>query len=209
VARSGASVTLERADLAFGPLYLCAGTTAGDLCDTARIEWLGSVVVNALAPSPERAGNLTGVTGAVRSWMYDLGISSQLSRSEPFVLDAAAALGDTSLLLRGRADIAGVEMSFDASVRIEQADDTELGVPVVRKSTSETFRHEVSGHEQGLTVRFDPATWVHGLDFGSYCGPAGDCPEHVTLEPDTEAFRSLRNALVSAGRPVFEWEPAR
>jgi hypothetical protein len=208
-ARGGVPVTLERADLAFGPLYLCAGATAGDLCDTARVEWLGTVVVNALEPNPTGAGDLTGVTGTVRSWMYDLGISSQLTRSEPFVLDAARELGDTSLLIAGRADVGGVEMSFDASVRVAQTDDTELGVPVVRKSTTESFRHEVTRDEAGLTLRFDPAAWVQGVDFASFCGPDGECFDHVTLGPDTEAFRSLRNALVSGGRPSFEWRLAR
>ena len=47
-------VTLTRADLAFGPLYLCAGTQAGELCETARLEWLDSVVVDAL----DEAGHL-------------------------------------------------------------------------------------------------------------------------------------------------------
>src|SRR5690606_17259403 len=58
-------VLVDRADLAFGPLYLCAGATAGELCDTARLEWLDSVVVDTTSPEPMQVGELTGVTGHV------------------------------------------------------------------------------------------------------------------------------------------------
>ncbi|MGB0680553.1 MAG: hypothetical protein ACPGUV_12905, partial [Polyangiales bacterium] len=33
LAKGGVPITIDRADLAFGPLYLCAGVSAGDLCD--------------------------------------------------------------------------------------------------------------------------------------------------------------------------------
>jgi hypothetical protein len=202
----GVTISLDRADLAFGPLYLCAGATAGDLCDTARLEWLGSTIVQAASAEPVRAGRLEGVTGTVRSWMYDLGISSQLTQSErPFVLDAARELGDASLVVSGRASVGGVDVAFSSSVRVEQTDDTELGVPVVRKSTSETFRHEVTGAEAGLTVRFDPTGWLKDIDFRTYCVPEGKCPAELVIEPDSEAFRGLKNAVVSSTRPSFEW----
>ena len=161
-------VTIDRADLAFGPLYLCAGATAGDLCDTARLEWLDSIVVDTKRSAPTLAGELTGVTGEVRSWMYDLGLSSQLTRKEPFVLRAASDLGGASLVLEGRAVVDGIYLRFATSVPIQQTDDTELGVPVIRKSTSEAFSRDVGSNESGLVVRFDPAAWVRGIDFRSY-----------------------------------------
>jgi hypothetical protein len=239
-------ITMDRADLAFGPLYLCAGASAGDLCDTAQLEWLETVVVDTLAAEPAAAGELEGITGPVQSWMYDLGISSQLTRSTPFILAAAGELGGASLILEGRATVAGIELPFSASVSIQQTDDTELGVPVVRKSTSESFFRDVGEGELGLVVRFDPAAWVRRIDFRPYatadaCAPSGPavacdgtlertceaeaelsrrdcselgqvcvpgqgCAERLTIESDAEAFRSLRNALVSGARPAFEWD---
>lgn len=239
-------VTLDRADLAFGPLYLCAGASAGDLCDTARLEWLGTVVVDTVASEPASVGELVGITGQVQSWMYDLGISSQLTRSTPFILAAASELGGASFVLEGRAVVGGIELPFSASVPIQQTDDTELGVPVVRKSTSESFFREVGDDELGLVVRFDPGAWVRRIDFRPYvtadaCAPAGPaiacdgaveqtcedqaelsrrdcgalglvclpgqgCAEELRIDGDTEAFRSLRNELVSGGRPSFEWD---
>jgi hypothetical protein len=238
-------VTIERADLAFGPFYLCAGVTAGDLCDTARLEWLDAVVVDTTVAMPTLAGELSGITGEVRSWMYDLGISSQLTRQEPFVLKAAKELGSVSFVLEGRANIDGIEVPFSASVPIQQTDDTELGVPVVRKSTSESFFRDITPTESGLVVRFDPAAWVRGMDFRPYmtreqcsalgadlvcdgaiertcdgelelstrdcdqrnqvCLPREGCTNRLTIAKDSEAYRSLRNALLSGARPSMEW----
>ena len=246
VALGDVPLTIDRADLAFGPLYLCAGFTAGDLCDTARLEWLETVVVDTTLADPVLAGNMSGTTGPVGSWMYDLGISSQLTRTDPFVLDAAKALGDTSLVLEGRAQVDGVEIPFTASVPIAQTEDTELGVPVVRKSTSESFFRDVSATQSALLIRFDFASWVKGIDFRSYvaeenctddgpaivcdggverscengvelsnrecgelgqvCVPQEGCADQLTIKKDSEAYRTLRNALLIDGRASFNWD---
>jgi len=58
-------VRITRADLAFGPLYLCAGNTAGDLCDTARLEWLDTAVVDTTSVTPRTASSM--LPGACRS----------------------------------------------------------------------------------------------------------------------------------------------
>jgi hypothetical protein len=170
-------VALDRADLAFGPLYFCAGKTAGDLCETARVEWLGSSVVDALDPQPVRVGELSGLTGSVRSWMYDLGISSQLTEREPVVLTAAKKLGGFSFVVSGRAFVEAFEMPFRAQVRVGQSESTELGVPVVR-SGSEGLAHELGETEKGLLVRFDPRPWLQSVDFRAFverasCSPGG------------------------------------
>lgn len=246
VAASNVLVSIDRADMAFGPLYLCAGTTAGDLCETARLEWLETVVIDTTTSVPTLAGELSGVTGTVLSWMYDLGISSQLTRSEPYVLEAARTLGDTSFVLEGRAMVDGIEVPFTASVPIQQTEDTELGVPVVRKSNSESFFRDVQSGESGLLVRFDPKAWVSGIDFTPYvgretctdegpttvcdgaleracdgaierstrdCAALGEvcvatqgCVRRLVIQEQTEAFRVLRNSLLSGERPSFNWD---
>jgi hypothetical protein len=202
--------------------------------------------VNTLASEPTTAGELVGITGPVQSWMYDLGISSQLTRSTPFILAAASELGGASFVLEGRAAVGGLELPFSASVPLQQTDDTELGVPVVRKSTSDSFFRDVGDDESGLVVRFDPGAWVRRIDLrpyvtadacvpagpaiacdeavertcadgaelsrrdcselGQVCVPSQGCRERLTIEGDTEAFRSLRNELVSGARPTFEWD---
>ena len=158
-------IWIDRAELAFGPLYLCAGASAGDLCETARAEWLGSVVIDATDGTPKEAGQIKGVTGPVRSWMYDLGLSSQLTQESPFVSDAAQKLGGASLVIEGRADVDGDSLPFRIDVSVQQNTGTEQGIPVIRKSASERFFHDIAVGEEGLLVKFDPKMWVSGLDF--------------------------------------------
>jgi hypothetical protein len=211
-ARGGVTLTLTRAELAFGALYLCAGVSAGDLCESARLEWLDSAVIDTLDPTPQTLGTLTGVSGSVRSWMYDLGLSSQLTAEEPFVLEASKELGGYSFILEGVAELDGARASFSARVKIQQSDDTELGVPVIRKSSAERFEHEVDAEESGLLLKFDPRPWLSGLDLNSYL--SGVACEEVPCEPSeltfeitspSEAHRALRIALLTRGRPTFTW----
>jgi hypothetical protein len=202
-------VVLERADLAFGPLYLCAGARAGRLCETARLEWLGSAVVPATNPEPRRAGNLTGVSGQVRSFMYDLGITSLLTTTDPLVLPAAEELGGASLVVEGSADVDGVALPFHAEIRVAQESETEIGVPVVLGTTSEIFGHRVTAQEPGLFVEFDPRAWLQSVDFRALAQSAPCAPSSTVgpceIGPETQAARALHNAVVSGDRPRFEW----
>ena len=168
LAQNDTKILLDRADLAFGPLYLCAGVNAGDLCDVARLEWLDSAVINTLDDQVQQVGDLRGVTGQVLSWMYDLGISSQLTRDDPFILAAAEELGDQSMVLEGRAVVDEFEIPFTASLSLKQSDDTELGVTIIRKSLSDRFNKDVTLDDQNLTIQFNPADWVKNLDFNTY-----------------------------------------
>lgn len=238
-------ITLERADLAFGPLYLCAGVNAGDLCDVARLEWPDSVVINTLNSQAQEVGELQGVTGLVLSWMYDLGISSQLTRNEPFILSAAQELDGYSLVIEGKALVSDIELPFTVSMGLKQSDDTELGVPIIRKSLSDPFQKEVNLNDQNLTIQFDPSTWMQKLDFSQYikhencsegslellcngtqelhcahgekisernCSDLGQvciseqgCVDQLIIKENSEAYRSIRNSVISGIRPKFTW----
>ena len=212
VAVGDVMLTIDRAELAFGPLYLCAGAQAGELCDTARLEWLGSVRIDLTVAEPKRAGTLSGTTGRVRSFMYDLGISSQLTENEPFVLDAAQALGGASLVMEGYASYDGSDVPFIVAVVVQQGADVERGVPVVRKGTGDSFNHDVTDADPGLWVRFDASAWLARLDLRSelaksVCVTEGDCSEPLRLAPDGMAYRGLHNAVVSGRRPELSWKP--
>lgn len=176
-----AQIELDRAELAFGPLYICAGAQAGELCETARLEWLEAVGIDALDPTAHEVGELTGLEGSVRSWMFDLGMVSLLTQQQPLILPAAQQLGDSSLRLAGRASVSGVTIPFTAAVVVQQEEQTEIGVPVVRKSSSEVFEHEVMAGEPGLLVRFDARTWVSEIDFAALLEDASCTPEGPPL----------------------------
>ena len=162
---NGWTIELNEAELAFGPLYLCSGYQAGSLCQTARMEWLESAVINTLDPEPHDAGLLDGVTGPVRSWMYDLGITSLLTQQRPEVLFAAEALGGNSVRIEGVARKGPHAIPFPNEIPIQQEEATQIGVSVVRKSGSDRFEHDVRGDEVALTVRFNPGPWVRDIDF--------------------------------------------
>lgn len=212
-AAGGVQISVESARLAFGPLYLCSGLQAGELCETARLEWLDSAIIDLTDPTPRPAGALTGATGTVRSWMYDLGISSQLSRDEPFVSGAAQRLGNVSLALEGRASGGGSELRFRADVVVQQGSETEQGVPVVRKATSDRFAHDVTGDERGLWLRFDAEPWIGGIDLrpqleaAAACAAPEACATPLRLEADSQAYLSLHNAMISGNRAEFSWQP--
>jgi hypothetical protein len=179
---AGAQIELDRAELAFGPIYLCAGTQAGELCETARLEWLDAVAFDVTDPTAVEVGPLRGREGAVRSWMFDLGVVSLLTQEDPLILPAAEQLGDASLQLEGRAVVDGVEIPFSVALLLQPEEGTELGVPMIRKSSNETFEHEVDATEPGLLIRFDAAPWVTQINFAGLledasCAPAG--PELV------------------------------
>jgi hypothetical protein len=203
---AGWEVQLTRADLAFGPLYLCAGEQAGELCDVASAEWLDSVVVNVLGTKPKAAGRLSGTTGEVRSFMYDLGISSVFTQQQPLVLSAAESLEGHSVVVEGAASQGEATFRFILPVVIAQGAETEVNVPVVRKSLSESFEHTLVEGEQ-LRLKFDASEWLRDVDFQAiyveYCVSA--CDEPILLPADSQAARALRNALLVRNRPVFEW----
>ncbi len=204
----GWQVALERVDVAFGPLYICGGRRAGHLCETARAEWTGSVVVDALDDAHHRAGLLEGRSGAARSWMYDHGIAALLTQQEPLALDAAMALGGSSVVAAGRATRDAEVVDFYVTMPIRQEEETETGVPVVRKSDNDFFSHDLTGTESMLLVRFDVRSWFAQVDFTAIAEEGVEGDVH-TIEPGGQAHRAIRNAVVAGERPSFEWNPRR
>jgi hypothetical protein len=207
-------VTLTRAELAFGPLYLCSGAQAGELCETARLEWRDSAVVDCLDSRSTEVGALVGVTGPVRSFMYDLGFSSVLTRDEPLELDAARELGGVSLRVEGRFTRNGEEHEFRAGVAVRQGAEVERGIPVVRKSLDDEFEHDVNGDESALLVRFDARPWVTAVDFEALFAelcpdPSDGCPDPLVLDETTESYRAFAFAVGAGERPEFDWELER
>jgi hypothetical protein len=209
-AAGGFSVELERAELAFGPLYLCAGVLAGDNCETARLEWLDSVVVDARSPELRDAGVLDGVSGPMRSGMYDLGISSLLTLPEPLVLPAAASLDGNSVWLAGVAARADERVSFELALPLAQGAAAEIGVSIVRVSDAAGLEHDVTGDEGALVVRFDARPWLADVDFSTALDQSPRAADAIVrFDAESQPARALRAALLSGPRPTFEWQGAR
>lgn len=210
----GHRVALQSAELAFGPLYLCAGASAGRLCETALLEWDDAARVDVLSDETQRVGALRGLTGRVSSWMYDLGLVSLLTQPEPLVLEAARALDGHSVRLRGAVTVGEVTIPFRADLSIQQSDQTESGTQVIRSRQGDDLAHEVTQGD-ALTVRFDARQWFQTANFDLWledatCGPGGravvcagqteqTCAEDGSLVSERECAESSRVCVAARG----------
>jgi hypothetical protein len=207
----GVRLAVTRADVAFGPLYLCAGTQAGEYCDTARLEWRESAVVDALAEEPVEIGTLLGVTGKVRSWMFDYGITSLLTKSGTKVMPAAQELGGFSLVIEGLATIEGTEVPFTLEVAVQQTSENERAVPVVRSSTTDGLDGEVTENTSHLLVTFDPSKWLNALRRADFAALLPECDlgadevcDAVTFEKSSRPSGAVAQAMTSGVRPRLD-----
>jgi len=165
----GTRLLFDRADLAFGPFYACAGAQAGQTCMAALAEWREAAVIDLLDADPMLVGSLDGYSGRALSYMHDCGIVSLLTTETPLVLGAAEELGGRSLALEGTAELplAGApSVPFRIALTIASSE-ADRGQPVVRSAPG-AFDAELHPETSALTATFDSAAWVTGLDLGAF-----------------------------------------
>ena len=183
-------VTLTRAEVALGPIYLCATAAASpDLCDVALAEFTEVAVVDALVPA-EEIGELHARPGEPRSAMLDYGISWFTTQSRP---EALTTLGH-SARLTGTAVRDGAALSFDALVDV---------VPPLRGSPALVgVQAHSESHDEGsrLELRLDPRAWLTGVDFDAL---AASGLEH-SIKPGDPAHAAIAFAMTTQP-PSFRW----
>jgi hypothetical protein len=190
-------VTLTRADVGFGPAYFCAGANAdGDQCATAVVEIRRTVTIDALDPSPRDLGMVEGVTGTVRSAMYDWGVSWLLTRDAP-AANPGAPEGH-SLVVEGTA--VGPVATFAWSARVD-AVPAGLGAPAVRAQRTMV---ELASDDVTLVVHVDPQAWLAQIPFAELDDGAGGA---AVIQPGTTAYSALVIGLTSAAPATFAWGP--
>ena len=203
----GWSVTLDEAQLALGTFTLCPAANAGSTCSTAVAEWLGSTVVDALDPDEQLAGMLLGSEGIVRGFMYDLGIVSLTTNVRPLELDAARALDGNSVRITGTATLNSQTLNFEASMPIFSQGGNGIGVPVRLSSAADDVNQELADVDS-LTLRFAAEDWLSNVSFDQLAAAnceQDECPATLNFEPDTQAYRAFRLAVL-ANAPTFVWE---
>lgn len=190
------TVTLTRADVALGPVYLCATAAASsDLCPSAVAEWTDVAAVDALDPAPQELGTLVAVPGEVRSAMLDYGITWLPTETRPTAQDGAPA---------GRsARFAGTAVRGDMS--LEFSADVDLAPPLQGGRAIEGLRVAPFDPEPGgaLVITVDAAAWWAGVDFDALAA-AGPGPHALTA--DADAVAAVRFAMVAAP-PRLSWSP--
>jgi len=196
---SGATLTLTRADVAFGPVWLCASEGArAELCEVALAELRDTVVMRALDPTPQPLGALTGTTGDVRSSLFDYGISWLLTASTP--QPSARAVDGHSAILEGTLTRDGRTVRFRAAIDV---------LPRVRGDAAlnaQRTSHTIEGEGERMTLIADPHRWVDRLDPAALLALDADGDGAISIDAGTVAYESILQGMVSRAPVTFRWD---
>lgn len=194
-----ARFTLSRAELGFGPLYLCATEGADvELCDVALGELLETVTLDGLAREQVAVGTLSATTGSVRSALYDYGISWLLTEQAPRASEGAPE--GHSLVLEGAVSRAEQTLQFTARVDIAPLTAGDAAVNALATS------RELSASD-ALILRVDPYRWLTRINVDKLFALDEDADGQVTLTPDTQAYQALVLGMTNAAPVQIDWQP--
>lgn len=196
------TLTLERAEVGVGPLWLCATENASpESCESALLELRGAVPVDALEPSPVMVATLTGVTGTARTAMFDYGISWLAPASRARALEGAPS--GHSAVFRARVVRAsdGLAFGVEADVDIVPTMAGALAIPGRRIDA-----HELSpDRPDALVVRVDVGAWWSRVDLARLAARAEDGEDPVVLRPGDADYEALVVAMTAGVLPALEW----
>lgn len=196
-------ITLERAEVGFGPLFLCPASIPSDeLCETALLELRETVTVDALSAAAQAQPPLRGNTGAVRSSIWDYGLSWPLTFRSP--TPNPGAPGGHSARFAGVATDGARTLLFEADVDV-------AANAAGRLAAGQVTEHVVEDASSRLEITFDPARWWRNVDFEALAteafaaAPEGELSTSVRIGPEDAAYGSLIHEMTSGARPRFEW----
>jgi len=191
-------VTLERAEVAFGPVYFCAAASgSATLCETAVGELASVHLVDALSGEAQPLGTVRGLAGAVRSASYDYGLHWYLTESSANA-DPAAPGGHSAMFMGRATNGDGDALDFRAEVDVLPQYRGQRAVPTARADA--TVRDDV---DTRLEVRFDPAAWIAGVDFDDLFAEAVD--GGVVVSAGSTAHDAIAIAMVATHPAEFSW----
>jgi hypothetical protein len=198
VALGDATLQLTRADVAFGPLYLCASESGrAELCEVAVAEFLGTVTVHALDADAQPLGTLNATTGSIRSALFDYGISWLLTRNGPEP-DVGAIEGH-SAILEGTVTRGAQSLRFRVSVDAKPRMSGDLAV------NGQVTRFELTSAENALDMVADPHAWVSQLDVDALFALDTDGDGAVVIPDDSVLHESILQGMVSRAPLRFQW----
>ena len=196
------TLTLERADVAIGPLWLCAAQSASvESCETALLEYTATARVDALAPAPESVGMMQGVTGTLRSAMFDYGIS-WLAPS-PMARAASEAPEGHSAVFRARVVRASDGSSFGVAADVDVVPSMAGAIAVPGRRVDEHTL--VADVDDALIVRVDAARWWSRLDLARLAARADAGEDPVVLRRGDPDYEALLVSMSAGALPTFEW----
>ena len=188
-------VSLEVANIGFGPLYFCASASASrDTCPTAVAEFAQAATVDALGNQTQALGTITALAAEVRSAIYGYAFIWPLTQGAPAAITGAP--GGHSAHFEGTAVQGATRLRFVADVDVLPTFAGTLAVqgaaviPTVQRAGLQ------------LNVTFDPSAWWRQVDFNELAADGGD-PVRVTST--SRAYNALVIAMTSTDRPTLVW----
>ena len=189
-------VTLTEALVAVGPIYWCATAAASaDLCPAATFELRESATMDGLAVEPQLIGSATGVTGEVRSAVYDYGISWLTTQNEP--TPTSGSIDGRSARFAGVATTAGRSLAFTAVLDVEPQIQGTYAVQGARAAAT------IAPPTTLLTLTARPDLWFAAVDFDS--AAASDATS-VEITSDSIAGNTVRIGMTANAPLTFIWE---
>lgn len=198
-------ITLDRAEVGFGPLYLCAASLPSDhLCETALVEMNEVVTIDALNPSLQQLSVLEGTTGVVRSAVFDYGVSWPLTFRSP--RPGAGAPGGHSARFGGSATDGVRTLVFTADIDV-------LPSAVGRLTSGAVTEHTIDDGASRLHVVLEPVRWWRNVDFDALAAFAfadvdPDDPQPTVslhVADDSTAYGAIVHEMSAGARPRFTW----
>lgn len=188
----GWTITFTRADIALGPVYLCATRAASpDLCPVAVGEFAGAVQVDALDAASQQVGLVSSVTGTVGSAMFDLGIAWVPTWTSP---RAVSGSGGHSAVFEGSATDGARSFTFAATLDVLPQSQGVLalqGQPVTG-ALAPGSRVEIS---------LSPEAWWAAVDLAELHDLASGGA--LVIAPGSRAHNALVVAMVATAPPIL------
>jgi hypothetical protein len=157
-------------------------------------ELAASAAVDALDATPQRLGEVFGVTGEIRSATYDYAITWFPTQLQP--TPTAAAPGGHSARFEGRATRGATTFRFVADVDV---------LPILRGSRAvqgARVTAQIRGANLRVDVRLDPSAWFRAVDFEELSRQGVD---PVAIRPGSAAHNALVIGMTASALPTFEW----
>ncbi len=192
----GGTFTLKRADVAVGPIYFCAASGAdAELCEASVAEFTGNGVLDALAPEEMKVFSLRGVTGSIRSALYDYGVSWFTTEQAP---DAKTELGH-SAILEGVLTRDSGDFRFVAHIDVEPR--TRGGFAVSGQPT----QHDI-GEDDRLVLTLNPYQWLRAINLDALAALDTDDSGEVRIVPGTQAYEAILQGMQNRAPMAFDWD---
>jgi len=195
----GATIRLTQAEVAFGPLYLCATESAEvDLCETALAELLSTQTCDALSPKAQPLGELEATSGSVRSGFFDYGITWSLTREGAYANKGSA--NGHSAQLRGEIALdTGATLTFRADIDITPLSAGDAAVNGL------STRIRLGKSSKSMTVRFDPSAWLARIKLERVLELAPDGDGEIRFEPGSQPYEAIVQAMTANAPPELVW----